>query len=472
MIQKDGSIVISEFQKGIAKNPIIGNGHIVNADIFETEGLLKISEKVANNTSYDDTPIARTGSIELLENGKIYDNATYKTKPFGLGYDVVEWNGFYIFSGNSGGTGDIWACKTDFTIGTHIRSGLAYKVYLLKSQDGYVYYTNGYKIGRITNLVDGGGFITPTYSDNVLNLPQDENAVSLVELGRNLLIGTESSSINPQYIFQGNIYPWDRTSSSFNLPVKFKEAGIKAMIEKDNLVYIVAGGSGNVYVTNGSSYRLLTKLNFTKAIRNTVTCNVRKNSIAFNRRGNLLIGTSTSTDATPNTTTYHGIWEINTSTGINTLAMTIPSGLIGQTHNLQMGYIYPLWYQILFGYNDDPFGTPTCYSAYTTTGNSAKAIFESQVFVVGDYSNKKSYNELQWAFVTPLSSGQQIKIYYRKGITDSWTSIHESTTDHVGKYSTIAKALIPDVEVFQIKIELLNNTGSNPTPELIRVLIR
>lgn len=488
-MDKNGILTITDFQKGIAKSPVLGNGHIVNADIFETQGLLKLNKKIVDNTwdstpTIDSLPVAflklpeYSNQMILLDNGKLIGTSGGLFGDyFSQGFDLVEWNGYLLASGYSGTEGIIRIGQLNTSGSQETLSGWTVAItglanapiYFCKGKDGYLYFTNGYKIGRITAISIPSTVCVATYSDNVLDLPQEEEAVSIVELGSKLLIGTQSSKINPKYITQANIYPWDMVSSSYSLPVSIHENGINTMISKDNLVYVSAGLNGNIYVTNGTSYRLFTTLKTSKKDRYGSTSYVNKNAISFNKQGRLLIGTSTFSDSTPNTTTYQGVWEIDISTGDNHLAYTVPSGEYGQTHSIEIGYIYSYNEAISFGYKDN-----TTYNTCASNDRlQSLCSFESNLFITGDYQNKKTFNELQWLFVKPLQTGQSIKIYYRNGLEDTWTLIHTSTSDHVGKYSTIDKAKIANSEVIQIKIELLNTDNSVlVSPELIRVFIK
>lgn len=486
---KDGILTITDFQKGVGISPVLGNGHIVNADIFETQGLLKLNKQVIDNTwdstpTIDSLPVASLKIPEydnqmiLLDNGKLIGTSGGLFGDyFAQGFDLIEWNGYLLASGYSGSEGIIRigqintsGSQETLTGWTVAITGLANApIHFCKGKDGYLYFTNGYKIGKITAISIPVSVCVATYSDNVLDLPQDEEAISIVELGNRLLIGTQSSKLNPKYITQANIYPWDMVSSSYSLPVSINENGINTMVSKDNLAYVSAGLSGNIYVTNGTTYRLLTTLKTTTKDRYGSTSYVKKNAIAFNKQGRLLIGTSTFSDTTPNTSTYQGIWEIDIKTGNNHLAYTVPSGEYGQNNSLEIGYLYSYNEDISFGYKDNTTYN-TCASNFRL---QSLCLFESPLYITGDYQNKKTFNELQWLFVKPMQTGQSIKIYYRNGLEDTWTLIHTSTSDHVGKYSTIDKAKIANSEVIQIKVELLNTNNTVLTSqELIRIFLK
>lgn len=503
---KDGTLTITDFQKGIAKSPILGNGHIVNSDIFETEGVLKIGKKSEIKTIYnasdiniygvDALPIASV-KIDTLSNPVIYLSNGRLISPsggnfgtqYGEGFDMIEWNGYLLMSGGNGTTGGIKIGKISLASQTGgqldtislggfievISSLSAYPIRFLKSSDNYIYFTNGNKIGRITNITGGdSGNCVATYTSNALDLKVNETATSLTELGKNILIGTRYSGSNPQDKLIANIYPWDRSSSSFYLPVQLQENGVNSMITKDNLVYISAGTNGKIYITNGTTYKELCTIKTSKREKNIKHSFVYVNAMTITRSGKLLVGTSTFYDVTPNKTTFHGIWEIDINTGIYHLAYTIPNLEIGQNSPVSIGFIRDESTEIYFGYKTD-----TTYKVghIDFSKLSSIASFESKVLIVGNYSNKKSFNNLEWTFIKPLKTGQKIIIYYRDGIqgtwnSENWVKIHESTSNHIGKYSTIDKAKIANAEVIQLKIELLNTNDSTvESPELLRLIL-
>lgn len=81
-----------------------------------------------------------------------------------------------------------------------------------------------------------------TYNDKALDIPNGEYPTSLNELGTNLMIGTNTDKI----------YPWDRISDSFGLPLACPEYYIDKMVNINNILYIFSGTLGKVYKTNGT----------------------------------------------------------------------------------------------------------------------------------------------------------------------------------------------------------------------------
>lgn len=502
MVQKDGSIVISEWQEGVAESPMLGAESIIACDIFDEPGLIKIKSapslqtndlndggtsgfvvgQAVNDNGYR-VSISENGMLEVLDDTGL---SAISTTALTRGWDVVVISsGFTLYSYSSGGVGHIGAVR--FRTGSFDRfnaviTGLTgtNAIKFLTAQDGYTYYTNGNSIGRITALTDNGSGTPPTltYSSNVLNLPANVYATTMAELGSNLLIGTQRNtafSSKGQYNF-ANVYPWDRTSSSFRLPVQVQESGINAMVQKDNLVYLSAGVKGNIYVTDGTTYRKIKTLPFAKTKKYGATSQVYYNAMAISQEGNLLVGTSTYSDTSSTSPRRHGVWEVNLS------ASGYPTTLSYVARNGELGVNYPVY----VGYVGTS-GTETI--VYSTSINSVYEIvqtsstkytdyiatYETEVFFVGTKQGRKSYQSLEFTLSEPLLSTQGVKISYRKDLTADYTEIGTWDFSTLGSViSHYGKALIADAEMVQIKIQL-TQASSVPFPgnvKLLRVMLK
>ena len=483
-MQKDGSIIISNFQSGTADSAILGASNIVGCDIIDELGVLKISETAdllpgGVNTfasGSNGLTIARTendnGELGYLKsNGHLFYESPTNTAlviNLSVGRDMVVWDSnFTVVSYAQSGVGYIGvifkAGVNNFLWHPAKVGGLtgSYNIKLMTSQDGNIYYTNGNTIGRITNITEAAGVITVTGSTNVLNLERGVYATTLVELGGDILIGTQKGS---SYEVRGsrtfaNIYKWDRVSSSFRLPMQVRENGINAMIQKDNLIYFSAGVYGNIYVTNGTNYEKLKTIPFTRIKKFGATSQVYSNAMCVSQRGTLLIGVSTLGDSTPNTLSYFGVYEMTLSGQISLAYLPI-SGRTGQNAPLYIGVVYTTNSQGVSYSTQES----TNYEVVTTIHRKITnyiATYESQLYIVGSRKSRKSYQDLEFTFSEPLQVGQGIKVSYRKDINASWTLI--GTWDYStigGVISHYTKALIADAELVQIQIKLTQTGGT------------
>jgi hypothetical protein len=124
-------------------------------------------------------------------------------------------------------------------------------------QDNIIYFCDGRFIGSIqekpaTVFVPSSSG-TYTYNSKALDLPQNEVAGWLDELGTNLLVAGRTFN---------KIYPWDRTSDSFDAPLLCPEVGIYRLKNLGNTVYVFAGTIGNIYRTVGTYVTFFKRIPF------------------------------------------------------------------------------------------------------------------------------------------------------------------------------------------------------------------
>lgn len=484
MIQKDGSIVITNPQKGIAGSAILGNEAIIGCEIFDEPGILKIQAALEadssqiNNPAYitiSGVPVADVSNYNslnvlqrtvLTESGQLMSisNADFSMATnLAKGWDVCIWNSLYtVVSYAQSGTGYIGVLYHDPTTnsanwnaaeigsltGTHA-------IKLLMGQDGYMYFTNGQYIGRITDITGTGSSVSVTSTSNALDLKKGIYAVSMAELGSRLMIGTQRGySYANRQDFQGaDIYPWDRVSSSFNLPVRVNENGMNAMISNQNQIYFSAGNDGNIYVTDGTNYQKVKRLPFNRSGFYVASSWVYLNGMCISQRGNLLIGLSANYDANSPTTT--GIWEIALQQGYPThLPYFSRDDNLGQVSNVRFGSVRVLDdNNIAFGVQSG--STYELSKTSTTLNTSYVARWRTEVFFVGNARDKKTYEQIEFLFTKPLIANQGIKISFRRNLNDSFTEINTWTYSSLGGViSHFDQAKIADAELLQFEISL------------------
>lgn len=483
-MNKEGIITISNPQKGIANSAILGNEAIIGCEIFEEPGVIKIASALVADGSNVNNPgvVTLTGvpvadvtnynslgtvqRVVLTEGGQLMTcgnagNALSTT--LSKGWDACVWNTqFTVVSYTSGGNGYIgviyheptndsatwFPAKIGSLDGTHY-------IKLLMGQDGIMYFTNGRYIGRITAISYSAGAVSVTSSSNVLDLKEGTFAVTMAELGTNLLIGVQkgiSYSQRQNFSFAA-IYPWDRTSSSFRLPVYLNENGVNAMLSHRNQVYISAGDDGKLYVTDGTSVQLVKRLPFT-TLGSTYnpTSWVYPNAMCINQKGNLLVGLSANYDSNVATTT--GIWEIQLTSGFPTsMPYFSRDGNLGNTDNVKFGSVRVLDNNALsFGVQSGATYELSTTSA-TALWSDYKAKWRTELFQIGTKKNRKSFSDIEFTLIKPLVTNQSIKLSYRKNLYDSFTTIGTFSYSSLGSViSHYSKALIADAEMVQFEI--------------------
>jgi len=483
-MDKNGIITISNPQKGIANSAILGNEAIIGCEIFEEPGVIKIASALVadgsqiNNPSYitisgvpvaDVTNYNSLGTVQrtvLTESGQLMSisNADFALATnLSQGWDACVWNTqFTVVSYAQSGTGYIGVIYHDPTSnsatwfpakigsldGTHY-------IKLLMGQDGKMYFTNGRYIGSITAISYSAGAVSVTSSSNVLDLKEGTFAVTIAELGSKLLIGVQkgiSYSQRQNFSFAA-IYPWDRTSSSFTLPIYLNENGINAMYSHRNQVYISAGDDGKIYVTDGTNVQLVKRLPFT-TLGSTYnpTSWVYPNAMCINQKGNLLVGLSANYDSNVATTT--GIWEISLTQGYPTsMPYFSRDGNLGDVSNVRFGSVRVLDNNALsFGVQSG-----TTYELSTTSAtvlwSDYKAKWRTELFQIGTKKNRKSFSDIEFTLIKPLVTNQSVKLSYRKNLYDSFTTIGTFSYSSLGSViSHYSKALIADAEMVQFEI--------------------
>lgn len=516
--------ILANFHKGGSISPFLGVGLIKGCDITETPGILKIANKLDSNplkvntdpsvtslTVADVTVFDVLSGVEkkrrsfLTSGGQLIttnplDDQEILVSGMGGGLDMITVNivgtdgntyRTLLYSTRIGKIGILVFTGSGVMWEHNLVTGLTttHNIKLLKAQDGYIYFTNGNKIGRISIITfnTSTNALSATSTSNALDLPREDFAVTLVELGTNLLVGTTQSINWTTSVSNGaNIYPWDRISPSFRMPVQVRESGINAMIQKDNVVYFSAGREGNIYVTDGVSYRLVRKIPYNSKNKYDGGCFVYPNAMCTTQEGTLLIGVSTLSTGAFKSSDRLGIWEIV---------------LDQQTYPLHLKYPYKNGntggaYQILnFGYvrTLDHFGVATGTTFYIPSGGPYSPIYEhyviestkndtqgfspytnyiasyeSEMFIVGNRLNRRTFQNLSFLLAKPFVDGQGLKIYYRKNILEDFILLGEYNYSNIGaEISHEAIGSISEAEMVQFKVELSSTVPNNL--ELIKV---
>lgn len=483
---KDGRLTITDWQKGQALSPFLGFQTMRNCEIFDNPGIVKISKQMEKDPYYTFAPqgmpikrlkasngddfllvtdiLSGLTSTSLYKNGVFLTTITASSGNTDTAYDMVEYKEYIIVSTNA----NLFAYGINtlrITQNWKVLSGLyaGYYMKMLVGQDDILYIANGNNLATISNFVAGTASTDPTatLSTSALDLPAGQFATTIVELGRNILIGTQGgtswSQIGNQRV--ANIYPWDRVSASFSLPVQIQENGIHAMIQVNNKVYVVAGTAGNIYVTDGTSYQKIGRIPWSQDRNISNSIRVFPNAIATNVNNNLIIGVSSGVG----TQDQLGIYEIALSEGYPICLKNTPEGYILGS-DLQIGFITTsnqgqtyVGYGVSGTYDLDY----TLFNAYVGFG----AVIESPLYSVGTSTNKKTFQHGEFILSKPLTYQHQVRVSYRKDTESDYVAIGTYSFSDLGsKRSHLFTPHIADAENVQIKIELDQNEYTSPNP--------
>lgn len=117
----------------------------------------------------------------------------------------------------------------------------------IRAQDNITYFTDDRYVGSIKEnlgqIFAPGTGATFTFNNQALDMPLGEVVVDIEELGINIYISGSKTD---------KIYPWNRISDSFFLPLTVPEVNVQRLKNIGGIIYILAGRWGNVYTTQGT----------------------------------------------------------------------------------------------------------------------------------------------------------------------------------------------------------------------------
>lgn len=480
-------IVIKDWQTGIAESPHLGFGDMRNVDIDTVPGALKCgleATKLSGSTV--------TGLVKwLVRDPRISDNiyaldevgVVYRSTDAGLSWSVLSGNTTpgggqgmviwkdYLFVARSTLL-DVYGPLTSGSAWTNgwqtITADSAFHP-MLRGQDDILYGGAGryvFSIQEATPPFAPGTGASYTFTAQALDLPAEYKIKSMAELGKNLMLGTWIGA-NPYDNKVADIFPWDRVSSSYNLPIKIAETGCHQLLSDSGMLYIQAGTQGTVFVLTGSAAAPLKELkNVSVLLGETL---VQYPCAIMKHRGKICFGLSLPA-GTPGGI---GVYSIDKK-GALVLERTVSTGGDGSSAALEIGSLLSISDNIfLMGWRDSSTygidGVERNY--YRSTSYGAKV--DSALYVVGGPTRKASFSELEILLTAPLSTGQGVRIKYRDDLTSSFTTIGTFDFATYGAVESLrADASIADVEKIQLRIELTTASSSTGTPALLSVTLR
>jgi len=498
-MDKNGEVHFKDWFKGMVKHPIYGFGLLKNVEVFENKGLAKLKNRSTLDTSISPSalPIAEVydiyGGVYTLVSetgsGAIYKNGVSIASGLGGAYDIIIYKNYLwvryqtvldAYGPLDSGGAALFRVDTGYnTVSSVVQY---YDAPMIVGQDDFLYIGNGNSVIKKEVLTSGTVGVAPTVSTAAtLDLPDGQFVSCLEEYGTKIAVGTHggASASDKGTLPTARLYFWNRQAGTLgnpglaDLPIIFSENGINAIKQHANKLYVSAGRQGNIYVTDSTSYQKIASLPYSP-IGYSYDSTVYKNALAISPKGNLLVGLSGDL----NSLSRAGIYEIALSTEGNPISYWTPStatvGTIGTPTQYKVGYIKPKTYQVTkVGWaNGSTYGVDTSdFRLYSSYGG----IIETPLIRVGNFDTKKTFQEVEFSLASPLVSGQNIRISYRKNDADTYVVIGTwgfSTVGGIISFRDVAG--ITDAEYVQLKIELdqaVSTTyGSNIN--LIEVILR
>lgn len=294
-------------------------------------------------------------------------------------------------------------------------------------QDNIVYFTDDRYVGSIVenagSVFDPATGGTYTFNNQALDLPLGSLAYWLEQLGVNLIISVSNDSF---------LYPWDRSSDSYGLPIPIGEWGGNKMKNIGNVVYVLAGTKGNIYWTQGTYCRLFKYLpTYLTSNTATVTSSVVTWGGIAAAGGKLLVGVGASSGQS-------GVYMV-TPEGKATIDNYPSTGQANVTAIYADNDFYDMGYA---GGADN--------NAYSQRYTNYECVAQSELFRIGDKTTKATLSTVEVQIAVGLAG--TLRIGYRTNITGAFTTVATFTTA-VGTTSYEQDIGLTNLENVQFQVE-------------------
>lgn len=295
------------------------------------------------------------------------------------------------------------------------------------------------------NTFSPSGTVTVTaglmvFAPQALRLPFFEIAQCLAESSSTILVGCRSNAI----------YLWNQLTLIPSDIIPLPESNTTAMVNVNNMTYILAGNRGNIYVTNGSTASLVTTVpDYCAGVPGTPNSYIEPYFVwgaIMYLRGRVYFSLLDQTATKAGN--CGGVWSfvptqnffIGQDTGLSVrlenqnsygtyngvATVLLPS----QSQNVRSPQYWAGWYSSI--------SSPTYGIDFTNTTPSTVAIVETDLVPTGTLLNKRTLGQIEYKLATPLISGETVTINYRLNGTDAWATcgsvIEESLTDLSGYF--------------------------------------
>jgi hypothetical protein len=465
-------LVINEFNKGMGDSPNTGFGKMVNVDIHTISGAVQASLRSEKKSASVVTGLINrfvtnpsNGHVYAIDDTNVYvstnSGETWSLDAANGGNDAVIWKGFLLIFASTvirakSLTSGTWTVSWQaITAGDHPAIAAA---------NDKVYFGNGRYVGSIqetTGLTfDPGTGSTYNINTQALDLPQDYEVTTIAELRQYLMngAGMDNSSV-------AELFPWDRSASSFELPIKIPEKGINQTLTVGNTVYVTAGNTNTLYATNGVGIEKLKELKFLELIAGGTVAG--KRGALIHHSGRILFGLSMLSSLDE----YAGVYSYKD--GALTIETRISSNggaeqVIGALHSLNRE-------QYLIGWSDSDGVTTTYEIDLINASNPVagyNAYFETPLFKVGTTLQKRKFRIIEIDLDKEITgnTGTGIKVYYRTQINQSYTLVKTFEDATMGTIKNISSDwTAQEVDTLQLKVEIKSAGSTSPRIREIRL---
>lgn len=464
-------IVLNNFQECIADSPETGFADMRNMDPFSQPGTIRAKLRTNKDSSTTVTDLIKwivtdpaTGyRYALGDAGKVYTNSSGSwaviagnTTSSAAGNGLAIWKGYLFVARNAAldvygplSGGAAWSNGWQTWSGSEQDDSFHP---MLVAQDDMLYIGAGRYVSSIaetsgSTFAPGTG-ATYTWNSQALDLPNKYRVKCMEELGTLLMIGTWQGT-NVYDVKIADIFPWNRTDTSFGLPIRLNEFGVHQMKNINNVLWLTAGLQGSVYTTNGSTTVLMRKLPL--YTRNVETAYFQfYPGAATQKDDRYMFGVSRGTGAS--TIPAQGVYSVSSDRKL-VLENEISSAPSSLTNAFAIGALNMSGSESLYiGWQDN-----TTYGIdLTDTTNrygSYAAYFDSALFPTGTPKAKRKFRRLQIQLDRDMASGSGVRVQYRTKLSDSFTTIDTIDFATYGAISSYSSGVsIGSVENIQLRI--------------------
>lgn len=404
----------------------------------------------------------------------------------GGGQGLEIWKGYLFTLGNNGVVStygpltDVGGTAAWTSSWQDVDDSDAYFAPSVAGQDDILYFAFGrhvYSVEEVSGKTFAPGDATTfSFVNPALDLPSGYRIKTLAELGDRLAIGTWRGPNNAAYSFEdktADIFFWDRSSDSFDLPVRITDNGVNQLITVDNLLYAVCGYEGRVYVTNGSTAQIFASIPASMLGKQQSPYHLMFLPNAIMRhKGRIFFGVGSTPGAMFGPL---GVYSLDISTNKICAENIVSSGNSGTSGNVQIGALLSTGEDdYLCGIFWDSNATFKKWidDVSTTRYSSDEAFVETGLVSVGSYTDRKTFTNLDIAVAKPMISGTSIKVWYRTTTNGTYTLLGTYSYASYGAFTNLSVS-VPIIAVMDLQIKVaVNGDGSSNSPELKSVVIR
>lgn len=488
--------------QGIGPSAHRGFADVRNLDIYSSPGIVKLNNLVAKQSA--STVVTRVqwmvknpatpAEVYALDSaGKVYKSTDSGASwvlmtgfgASGAGQGLAIWKNYLFVArttaldvcGDGTATGITNANWTNDWTTNALSSDALWHPMLVSKNDNKLYIGAGRYVFSLDEASGQtfapGNSATYTMTEQALDLPPNYRIKCMEELGNNLMLGTWQGT-NVYDLRIADIFPWDRSASSFGQPVSMNENGVHFLLNIGNALIVGAGIEGQLYICDGVSASPIAQIpNDIANLDGGKYIEFMPGAVA-NYKKRVFFGVSSGGSAT--TIAGMGVYSLNRTSRGNILLHehTISTGSDGDGEILKIGALLPITRDnLLIGWRDaSTYGIDNITTTSYTT--SYGGYFISPLYRVGTSDHTRKFQEVEINLARPLRTNEGIKLSYRNDLTDSFTDFLTwdfATYDAELSHTTILTKPtfdIPASELLQIKVSL---TGTTTTPELMGVTL-